>query len=161
MNQCIIDRLIEKKPPTHAAYRQERSTTEGVFAAKFLTERAVTSKDHPICLLLLNMNKAVEAVDRQVPLNNLERIINTDESQVQCENSMSDIFATNARVLQRDGTSTNEFTFYLAQALEKEHRDHSCAKAHFVSQVILQDHCYDLTPMMSIDQQKSDKIMIK
>ena len=69
---------------------------------------------------------------------------------------MSDIFATNARVLQRDGTSTNEFIFYLAQALEKEHPNHSYAKTHFVSQVILQDHCYDLTPMMSIDQQKSD-----
>ena len=78
MNQGIIDRLIEKKPPTHAAYRQERNTTEGVFAAKFLTEKALTSKDHPIYLLLLNMSKAVEAVDRQVSLNNRDGTINTD-----------------------------------------------------------------------------------
>ena len=114
MKQYIIDRTIEKIPPTHAAYRQGRSTTEDMFAEKFLTEKAVASKDHPIYLLLLNMSKAFETVDGQVSLNDLERTTNTDELhlisvmvstklQVQCENSMSDIFVTKTEVPQGDG----------------------------------------------------------
>lgn len=56
-------------PITQAAYRQRRSTTEHAFAAKVLTKKTFTSKDHPKCLLLLDMSKTFDTVDKQVLLN--------------------------------------------------------------------------------------------
>ena len=44
----VVDRLHEKIPPTQAAYRQGRSTTEHLFAANVPTEKIVKSKHYPI-----------------------------------------------------------------------------------------------------------------
>ena len=62
MKRRINDRLDEKIPPTQAAYRCGRSTTEHVFAAKILAEKAITSKDHPVYILMLDMSKAFDTL---------------------------------------------------------------------------------------------------
>ena len=155
MKPDTIDRLYKKMPPTQAACRQGRSTTEHEFAAKVLTEKAVTSKGHPIYLLFLNTSKAFDTANRKVLLNDLKHTINADELhlisvmlgtklQVQCGNSMSDIFATNKGVPQGDGMSVNKFTLYQAQALKKEHKDHSYARTHLVPQVISDNHFHPI-----------------
>lgn len=64
MKKRIIDRIDKEIPPTQAAYRTGRSTTEQVFAIKLLAKKAITSKDYPIFLLMLDMSKAFRGGSR-------------------------------------------------------------------------------------------------
>ena len=153
MKKRIGDRLDNIIPPTQAAYRRGRSTTEHVFAAKILAEKAITSKDHPIYILMLDMSKAFDTVNRQMLLDDLSTTINSDELhmisvmlqtklRIQCDNSLSDIFDTNTGVPQGDGLSANEFTYYLAKTLQPKHDDHNYCKLHPVPTNVLHDHAY-------------------
>lgn len=78
MKRDTIDCLNKKIPPTQAACR---STTKHEFVAKVITMKAVTSKYHPVYLLLLDMSNFVDryrqqnTVDRQVVLKDLEHTI--------------------------------------------------------------------------------------
>ena len=63
MKDRIIDRLDTEIPISQAAYRTGRSTTEHVFATKLLVEKAATSYNYPIHLLMLDMSKAFETVN--------------------------------------------------------------------------------------------------
>ena len=47
-------------PISQAAYCKNRSTTEHIFATKLIIERAISSTDKTIYLLLLNMSKAFD-----------------------------------------------------------------------------------------------------
>ena len=58
----IVDKLDAEIPPSQAAYRAGRSSTEYVFAAKVLMEKAITSANYPIHLLMLDMSKAFDTV---------------------------------------------------------------------------------------------------
>ena len=50
-------------PIDHAAYQEGRSTTE-VFSINLLVEKAITSSDHKVSIILLDMSKAFETVYR-------------------------------------------------------------------------------------------------
>ena len=54
---------VEKIPPTQAAYQQGRSTTEMVFGFRAMAQKAITSKDLEITLLLLDMSDTVKRKD--------------------------------------------------------------------------------------------------
>ena len=62
MKKCIVDKVDAEIPPFQASYRAGRSTTEHVFTAKVLVEKAITSANYPIHLLVLDMSKAFDTV---------------------------------------------------------------------------------------------------
>ena len=63
MKKRIVDKLDAETPPSQAAYRVGRSTTEHVFTAKVLVEKAITSANYPIHLLMLDMSKVFNTVN--------------------------------------------------------------------------------------------------
>ena len=71
MKQRIIDQIDREIPPSHAAHRAGRSTTEHVFAMKILAEKAITSQEYTIFLLVLDTSKAFAAVNRKLLLEDL------------------------------------------------------------------------------------------
>ena len=79
----LIDRTIEKIskmiPPSQAAYRQGRGTTEQVFALKTLIEIARNSKEYQINILLMDMTKAFDRIDRSTLLGDLKEILDPHE----------------------------------------------------------------------------------
>ena len=80
---CLIkrtwDRISSSIPYNQAAYQAGRSTTEQVFAAKVLIEKAVTSSDYKLYMTLLDMSKAFDTVDRKTLFENLEKILLPEE----------------------------------------------------------------------------------
>ena len=52
-------------PLSKAAYIKERSTTEHVFAMKIPCEKAITSCDYSTHILLLDMTKAFDTINRE------------------------------------------------------------------------------------------------
>ena len=67
-------RLEEKIPKSQAAYQRGRGTTEQVLALKILIEKAITSCDYDLHILLLDMSKAFDTVRRKMLLNDLIHI---------------------------------------------------------------------------------------
>ena len=57
MKKWIVDKLDADILPSQAAYRADRITTEHVFSAKVLVEKAITSANYPIHMLMLDMSK--------------------------------------------------------------------------------------------------------
>ena len=49
---------------SQAAYRENRSTTEHVFPTKLIAERTISSTDDTVYLLLLDMSKAFDNIQR-------------------------------------------------------------------------------------------------
>ena len=80
---CMIrrcwNRLSTKIPIEQAAYQAGRSTTEQVFAIKMLVEKAITSSNYNIYLLLLDMSKAFNTVSCGKLLKDLQEILEPDE----------------------------------------------------------------------------------
>ena len=62
MKKRIVDKL-DAEIPSQAACRAGRSTTEHVFAAKVLVEKAITSANYPIHLLMLDILKTFDTVN--------------------------------------------------------------------------------------------------
>ena len=133
-------RIDAEIPPSQAAYRAGRSTTEHVFATKILCEKAITSTDFSIYLLLLDMSKAFDTVNRTQLIQSLKRTLEYDEIAliirllnteltVRCGKDMSSFFKTDTGVPQGDSFSALQFTYYLAIALldEEEHEEHNYA----------------------------------
>ena len=60
-----MDRFLNFIPIEQAAYQHGRSTTEQVFTIKMLAEKAINASDYTIYLLLLDMSKAFDTVDRK------------------------------------------------------------------------------------------------
>ena len=119
---CIMSRIkskIDKKiPSTQAAYRKDRSTTEQVFTCKLIAERTISAKNETVHLLLLDMSKAFDSVNRNTLIKDLEQTIETDELhiikallnvtlQVKCDNTLSEPFPTDTGALQGDCASAN------------------------------------------------------
>ena len=138
---CIRDRTIDRIdaeiPPSQAAYRKGRSTTEHVFATKILCEKAITSVDFKIFLQLLDMSKAFDSIKRKALIEDLQKILDPDEIHIvkqlldvklaaRCETEDSEFFSTDTGVPQGDAFSANQFTFYLAKTLEEpiRHNEH-------------------------------------
>ena len=127
MKNRIIDRLNATIPPSQAAYRMGRSTTEHVFASKLLAQKAITSKDLTMYILMIDMSKAFDTVDRRILLSELSKVIEDDELhmisvmlntklQVRCGQAISEIFETDTGVPQGDGLSANEFIRFTLHA---------------------------------------------
>ena len=64
MKKRIVDKLDAKIPPG-------RSTTEQIFAAKVLMEKTITSSNYSIRLLMLDMSKAFDTVNRSTLMQEL------------------------------------------------------------------------------------------
>ena len=123
------DRLKSKLPLKQSAYQPGRGTTEQVHAVKLLVEKAIISSDYVIHLLLLDMSKAFDTVDRNVLFEHLEEILHEDELyilhiltnnpqlQVKIGNTTGELFTTTLGIMQGDCLSAILFIFYLAMCL--------------------------------------------
>ena len=108
------DRLKSKLPLKQSAYQPGRGTTEQVHAVKLLVEKAIISSDYVIHLLLLDMSKAFDTVDRNVLFEHLEEILHEDELyilhiltnnpqlQVKIGNTTGELFTTTLGIMQGD-----------------------------------------------------------
>ena len=81
---CMIrrawERISERISRDQAAYQNGRSTTEQVFAVKMLIEKAVASSDYTIFILMLDMSKAFDTVNRKTLFEGLEKVLLPEES---------------------------------------------------------------------------------
>ena len=57
--------MSERVPKSQAAYQKGRGTTEQVLALKILIDKAITSTDYSLYILLLDMSKAFDTVNRE------------------------------------------------------------------------------------------------
>ena len=138
----ISDRILNHIPASQAAYQRNRSTTEHVFAFKLLTEKAIISEDYSIFILLMDMSKAFDTVNRTTLMEDLKNIIDTDELHmvkilleeveiaVKCGNEIGVSFKTNSGVPQGDCLSAILFILYLSKALQinPQLQDHNYSK---------------------------------
>ena len=97
-------------------------------------EKAITSANYPIHLLILDMSKALDSVNRSMLMQELAKVLDPDELyiikvltntqlKIRCRNEKSDAFETDMGVPQGDCVSANLFTFYLAKALDSSNHD--------------------------------------
>ena len=107
---CIMkrtnSRLDSAIPISQAAYRKNRSTTEHVFATKLIIERAISSTDEIVYLLLLDMSKAFDSIQKNTLIDDLKNVLNQDDLHLirilidmkiaaKCGNYKSRFFSTN------------------------------------------------------------------
>ena len=115
---------------SQAAYSPGRSTTELVFTFKILIEQAACAEDHTVHLLLLDMSRAFDTIDRGILLNDLKQILEPDilhlvsllltdvKLQVKHRNEIGETFTPDIGSPQGDCASPVWFIFYLHKALE-------------------------------------------
>ena len=115
---------------TQAAYSPGRSTTELVFTFKTLIEQAVCAEDLTVHLLLLDMSRAFDTIDRGILLNDLKEIFEPDvlhlislllvdvQIQVKHKNKLGNTFTPNIGSPQGDCASPKWFIYYLHKALQ-------------------------------------------
>ena len=131
---CMIDRTWNKFknviPIEQAAYQKGRSTTEQVFTMKTLAEKAITSEEYNIFILLLDMSKAFDTVNRGKLMKHLEDILSESEMRlvyllisgvkikVRVGKKCGEEIATNVGVVQGDCLSAVFFIFYLAKSIK-------------------------------------------
>ena len=188
---CLIrrtsNRLNDNIPVTQAAYRPGRNTTEHVLAMKLLCEKAITSADYDIYILLLDMSKAFDTVNRHMLYNILRQILDKDELnminillndvqlQVQNGKTKGETFITNIGIPQGDCLSAVFFTLYLAdtlkntnieqrneenqtQAAESKHLDDHNYYKGAAKKTITQKHKMTDKQEVQINQQYADDI---
>ena len=124
-------RVDAEIPIEQAAYRTGRSSTEHVFATKMVIVRILSSKDGKAYLLLLDMSKAFDTMERKTLIDDLEKILDPDETHlycklldvklaVKCGSTVGKFFETDTGGPQGDSSSAKNFTFYLAKALDQD-----------------------------------------
>jgi len=163
----IHDRIDEHIiPVTQTAYSSGRCTTELVFTFKVLAEKAVTSIGYNINVLMLDMSKAFDTIQRGTLLNDLKGIIGDDELHlvsllldkvsysVKLEGKIGQSFPTNIGSPQGDSASALFFITYLANSLNPNKTNTITAPLHLL------DHNYNLptNDYFTIDQQYADDI---
>ena len=114
-------------------------------------EKAIHENDYHICLLLLDMSKAFDTVNRRVLFEHLEEILNKDEMPilgiitnkpeliVKIGSQKGDRFVTNTGIMQGDCLRAILFIFYLAKCLENP------IKTNMKGFLVNQTYAYDLT----------------
>ena len=80
---CLIERIWGRLkrhiPQDQAAYQPGRGTTEQVFTIKLPAEKAIISENYKIYLLILDMSKAFDTVNRKTLFEELEQELQDDE----------------------------------------------------------------------------------
>ena len=125
----IKDRLEAEISPSQAAYRPNRSTTEHIFTSKLIIKKTITTRNESAYLIMLDMSKAFDSINRNQLIEDLCNIIETDELHiistplnvslsVRCENTFSEVFETDTSASQGDCASALQFTHCLAKTLE-------------------------------------------
>ena len=162
---CFIKRISDKIdsmiPLSQAAYRKGRSTTEHVFAMKILCEKAITSCDHSTHILLLDMTKAFDTINREHLYKLLSDMLDPDELNImnillkdvtlQVKNNITkgQTFTTTLGIPQGDCLSAILFTLYLSNTLSAkipthlyDHNYHNAHNMFLTPFEHLHDHNY-------------------
>ena len=168
----IKPKMEKKIPYSQAAYESGRSPTEHVFAIKMVAERAVNTEHEEVHLLLLDMSKAFDTINRKILLEDLSEVIDEDELhiiqimlnvnlKVRCGTEYSEAFQTDTGGPQGDSSSANEFTFYLAKALDKYYSERRrsyiltehnyCENPKKLNLAELMDHTYNKESTQELD----------
>ena len=117
--------MQEKIPLTQAAYLPGRGTTEQVFAIKLMTEKAISTANYEINVLLLDMSKAFDTIEHDTLINDLKQVLEPDELhifylllkdveiRVSVKKTTGKSFITNMGSHQGDSSSAFLFIFYL------------------------------------------------
>ena len=169
---CVTRRIRDKVdkhilPVTQTAYTAGRSTAELVFSFKILAEKAITSNEYKINLLLLDMSKAFDTLQRGTLLSDLQPILNNDELHlislllhnvsytVKLDGQLGQPFTTNIGSPQGDSASALFFIAYLANSLKSLSEDITNQPSH------LPDHDHNIPgtkDLFTLDQQYADDI---
>ena len=134
-------------PPSKAAYQSGRSTTEQVFTLKILVEKAITSENYEVFILMLDMPKALDTVNRSKLMEILKDIPTPREFHlmflliddviinVRPGNNMGSDILTAIGICQGDCLSALLFIIYLAFALKPtfNHRENRPSRNLMVS----------------------------
>ena len=171
MMNRIRERLKNTIPKSQAVYEVGRSTTEQVCTIKLITERVINTSEEEAHLILLDMSKAFDSMERKKLLEDLSEIIEHEELHiiqilldvnlvVRCGNELSDEFKTDTGGPQGDGLSGNEFTFYLAKALKEytiKYRENKPPKTN-EDHISEHNYCKKSRENFNIDMQYADDI---
>ena len=125
----IKDRLEAEISPSQAAYKPNRSTAEHVFTSKWIIERTMIPRNESVHLIMLDMSKVFDSINRNQLIEDLQNTIETNELHIisalanvslsaRCENALSKVYETNTGAPQGDCASALQFTYYLAKTLE-------------------------------------------
>ena len=97
-----------------------------------MAEKAITSDDYEIYILMMDMSRAFDTVDRKMLMNDLESILDEDELHmikillenvllvVRCGDKLGKEFITDMGSPQGDCISPILFTLYMAKALSEK-----------------------------------------
>ena len=139
----LWDRLKTQLPLKQSAYQPGRGTTEQVHAIKLLVEKAIISSDYKVHLLLLDMSKAFDTVNRNTLFQHLEEILEDDELyilhrltnnpqlSVKIGDTTGELFTTTLGIMQGDCLSAILFIYYLAMCLR--HPIHTKTKGFLIN----------------------------
>ena len=176
---CMLRRIwnrIEKQISIdQAAYQSGRGITEQVFSIKILAEKAVTSSNYELYLLLIDMSKAFDMVNRKILFEHLENTLEVDELhimgiltnepklKVKIGTDIGNSFTTTKGILQGDCLSAILFVYYLSKCLKEKpkHTEHNYAKKQTQPLLISPKYADDITFISNdskIIQEIEDKI---
>ena len=129
------NRLKDEIPKSQAAYQRGRGTTEQVLALRMIIDKALTSQDLDIYILLLDMSKAFDTVNRRILLEDLQNTLAPDEIHLLAiltnrpnisiflDGEAGEGFNTNVGICQGDCLSAVLFIYYLSHALRQQQVD--------------------------------------
>ena len=75
----MLVKTVSQIPQDQAPYKTSRSTTKHVFAIKQLAKKARQPNDYKIYILMLDLSKAFESVNRKMLLNHLKQLLKREE----------------------------------------------------------------------------------
>ena len=174
---CLMDRtvgrILQHIPSSQSAYQKNRSTTEQIFTFKLLAEKAITSEDYNCYILLMDMSKAFDMVERNTLLDDLKRILNPDEIHIvkllidQVELSIrvgktiGKSFKTNIGIPQGDCLSPILFILYLAKAMQFEPGlvEHNYSKPEHIQNANKTEHDYAINEEQIYNMQQESLII--
>ena len=108
---------------------------------KVAAERTITSQNEKLHMIMVDMSKAFDSINRKELLNDFQKIINIDELhiiqlmlnvnlQVKIKNESSEIFQTDTGAPQGDAKSAIEFILYLANTIKELTNEITTNKEH-------------------------------
>ena len=163
-------RIDKEIPIEQAAYRTGRSTTEHVLATKLVIERTLTSENEEVHLLLLDMSKAFDTMERKTLINDLELILEPDEIflfcklldiklAVKCGSTLGNLFETDTGGPQGDCSSAKNFTFYLAKTLKPDQTESQNQTAQDQQGITLEQQYADDISKITTNRQEIEKTL--